>query len=149
MDLAWYFGMGVEAGLEDLEGALAEGDLPTAFLSAVFTLNSTALAWECIAGRPLTMLEPEVYATLGHARADALAAYARWPLVSELTDAAMREIEADVRAAVERLRAAMPFELPGIREHDGLMPSLRAARQIDHLRRRYGIGPFPWPGLIS
>jgi hypothetical protein len=150
MELAWHIASQIEADLEDLEGALASGDLGTAFEAALFATNATAVAWECIENDlPIPTTEPEYYATLGYAQSHALATYAKWPSVTELTEARMLEIATNVRAAVERLREALPFQLPNVRQHDGLMPALRAARGIDRFRSQHGVRPFSWPGIMS
>ncbi len=149
MDLAWHLADEVEAGVEDMDGALTSGDLATAFESARYTLNAVALAWQRVDGTPLSTVEPEFLAALGHARSRALATYASWPAVSELTEERMGELVAEVRGQVAELRAAVPFELPNLRSPDGLMPGLRAARLIDGLRARHGLPPFSWPGLMT
>ncbi|MEY2419967.1 MAG: hypothetical protein QOI95_34 [Acidimicrobiaceae bacterium] len=146
MEVSVVMAFGIDGGIEDIEGALGAGDVPTAFeatLEALATLANMRLMLNgALRSRGLRRL-----ALLGATDDPVLALIGSTPPAIEATEELVESLLETVRAQSNEIRAALPFEIPKMRKPDGLFPTLRVAKELEQLRHRLGLPPYDWNDL--
>jgi hypothetical protein len=141
---AWTLTLQVESAREDIDGAIAAEDYPTA-------VECASLAMEFL-GHCSLLLD-------GHHRVDGVEELLtaltvedpQWVhTLCDLPTAANADLAAaeTARAVVDRIYRkvleTLPFTVPKARTPQGFYPSLRIASQVEKLRTSLGLEPFEW-----
>ena len=125
---AWATALLVEAGSDDIAGALVDRDYSTACEAAYLTRLKVRYCQSLLEGHsPVSVDEISLLAL---AASDRDATNELIGISSSATDTEDQAAAETVERALERLRASMPFDMPLMRTPEGFFPSVRVAAEL-------------------
>lgn len=147
MDAAVYLAMRIEGSLEDIQGAIDDGDFTSAFECSTIAANAIALISHILSSAPPSSDEVLILATLAYEDDDVLVAYGEADRATKQTRASAVARLAELHDAAAAARSLLPFDVPHMRTPEGFFPTVRVAKEFERLRARLGLSAFGWSFL--